>query len=75
MKLEEFLLHKTQCYELCVIKDCGWIVATCWIDNEDLFAIPENYANCEVKDSKWGELITVNKYGIEVTVPCHYIDL
>ena len=39
MKLIDFLLKKTNALELCVIREGGWTVATCWIDYEDLFSI------------------------------------
>lgn len=75
MKLYEFLYHKTQVAELCVICDSGWIVATCWIDSEDLFRIPPDLQNEEVKGDKWGYLEIVNEKGEEIKVPCHYIDI
>jgi hypothetical protein len=75
MKLSEFLLHKTKVAELCVIRDSCWIVATCWIDEEDLFRIPRDLADREVKGNKWGYLPIVNENGAEIKVPCHYIDI
>jgi hypothetical protein len=75
MKLYEFLLHKTQVAELCVIRDSGWIVATCWIDEEDLFRILPSISEREIKGDKWGYLPIVNENGAEITVPCHYIDI
>ena len=51
MKLSEFLLKKTQALELCVIRDCGWIVASYYIDHEDLFDryVDNGLGNMEVK--------------------------
>lgn len=75
MKLKDFLHHKTQCYELCIIIDNGWRVASCWIDDEDLFVIPPQYANKEVKSDKWGLLSITIENGIKQKIPCHYIEV
>ena len=74
MTVREFCLRKTQVHELCVIRDYGWIIATAWIDSEDLFAMNENVAKKEVKSDSWGTLRTVTKHGDELDIPCHYID-
>ena len=52
MTLYEFLRHKTHANELCVIRDCGDIVASCWTDYEDLFIIPDKLKNHIVKKDK-----------------------
>lgn len=75
MKLREFLLKKTNVKELCVIRDSGWIVATCWIDYEDLFAIPNSLADNIVKKDEWGYLSVVNENNAEIKIPCHYVDV
>ena len=75
MKLSEFLLRKTRALELCVIRDSGWIIATFWIDYEDLFYIPHKLANRVVKNDEWGYLPIVNKNNAEIKIPCHYVDL
>lgn len=75
MKLREFLLRKTKALELCVIRDSGWIVATCWIDYEDLFQIPHKLADSVVKKDEWGCLPIVNKNNAEIKIPCHYVDV
>ncbi len=74
MTAREFCLKKTQVHELCVIRDSGWIIATVWIDSEDLFAMNERVAKMEVKSDEWGTLSIVTKHGDEIDVPCHYID-
>ena len=77
MTLIDFLLHETQALELCAICEGGWVVATVWVDHEDLFAsnvhpkLRERYVDCD----KWDTLLTVNSKGEKVTVPCHYIYL
>ena len=75
MKLAEFLWHKTNVKELCVIRDCGWIVASCWIDYEDLFAIPERLSSKDVKSDSWDYLSIVNENNAEIKIPCHYVDV
>lgn len=75
MILNDFIRHKTNARELCVIRDCGWIVATCWIDNEDLCLINQNLVYKEVLKDSWGTLLVVNEHNDEVRIPCHYIDI
>lgn len=75
MKLREFLLKKTNVKELCVIRDSGYIVASCWIDYEDLFHIPHKLADKVVKNDEWGYLSIVNENNVEIKIPCHYVDV
>lgn len=75
MILKEFLWKNTYAKELCVIRENGWIVASCWIDYEDLFYIPSKLANEEVKGDKWDYLSIVNENNAEIQIPCHYIDV
>ena len=50
MKLYEYLRTQTSALELCTITEGGWIVATAWIDHEDLFShhLPRSLADKEV---------------------------
>lgn len=73
--LRNFLHKKTNARELCVIQEDGWIVATCWIDYEDLFAIPHSLADKVVKSDKWGYLEIVNEDNACIKIPCHYINV
>ena len=77
MKLGEFLLKKTQSLELCVIRDCGWIVASYYIDHEDLFDryVDNGLGNMEVKGDEWGTINITLKKGDVIQIPCHYIDV
>ena len=75
MTLREFLRKKTNAMELCVIRDGGWIVASCWIDYEDLFAIPNRLADNIVKKDEWGYLSIVNENNACIQIPCHYVDV
>ena len=75
MRLREFLLKKTNAKELCVIRDGGWIVASCWIDYEDLFYVPHKLADYVVKNDEWGYLSVVNENNAEILIPCHYVDV
>ena len=74
MTVGEFCRTKTQAKELCVIRQDGWIVASAWIDYEDLFAIAPRDREKEVKSDEWGTLGVVTEHGDPVSVPCHYID-
>lgn len=73
--LMDFLLYHTQCYELCVIRDQGWIIFTVWIDNEDIFKIPEGYSNKQVLDDRFGTLPITNEDGERQYINVHYIDI
>lgn len=75
MKLGEFLLKRTQTHELCVIRESGWIIATCWIDHEDLFRLPEDLWNRSISCQEWGMLLVVDNFGEKTKIPCHYIDI
>ena len=77
MKLSEFLLKKTQALELCVIRDSGWIVATFFIDYEDLFSryLDNRLGNAEVKSDEWDYLPIVNENGAKIQIWCHFIDV
>lgn len=75
MTVMDFLRNETQPLELCVIRDKGYIVASCWIDYEDIFKIPDSLAREKIKSTEWGTLRTVNKNGITKYVECHYIDV
>lgn len=73
--LIDALMHDTRVSELCVIRLDGWIRATCWIDREDIFLIPNDLCNKKVRSHAWGYLPIVNENGAEIKIPCHYIDL
>lgn len=75
MKLIDFLRTKTRCYEFCAITLVGWTIFTAWIDDEDLFKIPEKYYDAEVIKEQWGSKKIVDQLGRENKVPCHYIDI
>ena len=77
MKLNEFLRTKTNACELCVISDSGYIIATAWIDYEDLFCgyISNRLSGKEVKKHWWGDIAIVNENNAKIRVPCHYIDV
>ena len=75
MKVIDFLKYSTQATELCVIRDCGWIVETAWIDHENLFHITKYYHGQTVKGDEWGTLRIVTEHGDKLDVPCHYVDV
>lgn len=74
MNVKEFLLRHTNVKELCVLRHGGYVIATVWIDYEDLFEIPPNIALKEVKGNEWGTLPIITEHGDKIAVPCHYID-
>ena len=75
--LREFLLKKTKVKELCVVRKHGWIIATAWIDYEDLFCRDMNswLLDMIVESDEWDFLPIVNENNAEIKVPCHYIDV
>ena len=73
--LNAFLREKTNAEELCVIRECGWIIATCWIDYEDLFRIPSKMGDMIVKKDEWGYLSIVNENNACIKIPCHFVDV
>lgn len=75
MTLKEFLLKKTNAEELCVIREGGWIAASCWIDYEDLFFVPQRLSNMVVKNDEWDYLPVVNENNARIKIPCHYVDV
>lgn len=77
MKLGEFLRTKTNAMELCAITNGGWVVATVWIDHEDIFIglIPTTLASKPVKRDYWDYLTIVNENNTSIKVPCHFIDV
>lgn len=75
MILRDFLHKKTNAKELCIIREDGWIIVSCWIDYEDLFVIPQNLSQKAVKKDEWGYIGIVNENNAEIKIPCHYIDV
>lgn len=74
MTVKEFCLKKTQVGELCVFRDCGYIIGSTWIDSEDLFTMSDIIGDKEVKSDEWGVLAITTGHGDKIYVPCHYID-
>lgn len=75
MTLYNFLLHETYMQELCVICENGYVAATCWIDHEDRFQIPQRLKDKEVVSDKWGKLPVMNEDKETIRIPCHYIEI
>lgn len=77
MTLREFLRTKTNVLELCVIRENGWVVATFWIDHEDLFChyLDKRIGNKNVKLDCWDYLTIVNGNNASIKVPAHYIEV
>lgn len=77
MTLREFLRRETRALELCVVRESGWIVATFFIDYEDLFCrnLTSELGDKEVKSDKWDYLPIVNENGAKIKIWCHYINV
>lgn len=77
MTLSQFMLGRVRAHELCIIRDCGYIVATFWIDREDLFLrhMDQYLAYHEVKHHEWGEIPITKENEQTIKIPCHYIDI
>lgn len=77
MTLREFLRTKTNVKELCVIREDGWIVASFWIDYEDLFCgyLGDRLGEKKVKLDTWDYLPIVNGNSAEIKIPVHYIEV
>lgn len=75
--LSQFLRDKTGVYELCIIREDGWITAAAWIDNEDLFigSLSSRLLEKSVKGDAWGMLTITGCKGSHHEIPCHYIDV
>jgi hypothetical protein len=77
MTLREFLRTKTNVQELCVIREDGWIVASFWIDHEDLFChyLSKELGSRKVKLDCWDYISVVNVNNACIKIPCHYIEV
>jgi len=56
MTLYEYLRKKTGVRELCVITEGGWMVATAYIDYEDLFQLPARLCDMDVLGTRFDML-------------------
>lgn len=74
MTVKEFCLKKTQVGELCVFRDCGYIIGSTWIDHEDLFTMNDVIRDKKVKSDEWDVLAITTEHGDKIYVPCHCID-
>lgn len=74
MTVREFCKRRTNPNELCTITEGGWIVASVWIDYEDLFVINDRLAKREVISDRWTTLPIVTEHGDTIAIPCHEIN-
>lgn len=75
MTVREFCLYKTEPFQLVVICQGGYAVATAWIDTEDLFRLPPDIAETPVIDHSHGFIDVVNPYNEKIRVPCVQVDI
>lgn len=73
--VREFCETKTEPHQLVVIRKGGWITATAWIDNEDLFRLPADIAHTQINEWSHGFIRIKDAYDGENNVPCIYLDL
>ena len=68
IKLRDFLLYGTVCYELC---------ATGWIDDEDLFIrhMDQKLLDKDVLEDRWGSFRTVRDNGIPQIITAHIVEI
>ena len=78
MTLEEYLLKKTEARTLVMIRDCGWVRGTAWIDHEDLFihSLSHVLLGKRVKNAEWGTMdLFAGKPNYIQTVKVLFIDV
>ena len=75
MTVRKFCMTKTDPFQLVVIRKGGWIIATAYIDVEDLFRLPSDIAQAPVADHSYGFLDVADPYGQTHSTPCVYIDI
>ena len=73
--LMRYLRTCTVTHTLCVIVDNSHIVATVWIDREDLYRIPMELYQAYATASEWGTLPVFDKTGHRTEIPCLYINI
>ena len=78
MIVEEYLLKKTEARTLVMIRDSGWVIASAWIDYEDLFAhsLKPELLGKRVKNAEWGTMdLFAGKPNCIQTVKVLFIDV
>lgn len=75
MKVKDVLLRSTNVGELCVICECGWMVAVAYIDHEDLCScsISPRLLEETMLYDEWRDFKTISNTGAEQTIKAHYI--
>lgn len=75
MTVREFCVYKTEVHQLVAIRYRGYIIATAWIDSEDLFKLPNDIAKRPVLESSYGFLNVSGPSEDEHRVPCVFLDI
>lgn len=72
----DFLLHKTQVGELCIIRDRGWISQAVYIDHEDLCVlVTPQYSTRTVMADSFENMVFTRDDGYKQTMQVHMIDI
>lgn len=75
MTVIEYCLEKTDVRELVIIRSGGYERRVAYIDCEDLFRRPPDYAHADVIDFSYGHINVLDHQGAYVSVPCTYLDI
>ena len=75
MTVIEYCLHETKVHELVIIREYGYERCVAYIDCEDLFRLPPDYAHADVIGSFYGHIKVLDHRGAYVSVPCTYLDI
>lgn len=75
MTVIEYCLEKTDVRELVIIRSGGYERCVVYIDCEDLFRLPSDYAHADVIDFSYGHTKVLDHQGAYVSVPCTYLDI
>ena len=72
----DFLLHKTDVGELCIIRRNGWYCQAVYIDSEDLCVlVAPSLENEIVKDDSFNNMEFTGCGGIRQVLQVHFIDI
>lgn len=75
MTVIEYCLEKTDVRELVIIRSGWYERCVAYIDCEDLFRLPSDYAHADVIDFSYGHTKVLDHQGAYVSVPCTYLDI
>lgn len=74
-KVKDYIEFKVHIHELIVIRRGGYVVATCWVDQDGKCKPPKDVLNQTVKKESWGTLEIVNEKADALKMPCRFLDI